>query len=62
MTDQKRLIPGDAVRHINGRFGYVNAETDDGFLVVSWSDGQTSEPIRPGYLEKVKSGLTILGR
>ena len=62
MIGPKRIKEGDAVRHINGRFGYVNAETDDGSLLVSWSDGQISEPIKPGYLEKVKSGLTILGR
>ena len=49
------------MRHINGDFGYIDKEVEEGFI-VHWVDGRISQPLLAGYLEKVKSGLTIMGR
>ena len=61
MAYSERLKIGDSVRHINGDFGYIDKEVEKGFI-VHWVDGRISQPLLAGYLEKVKSGLTILGR
>ena len=61
MDSSERLKVGDSVRHINGAFGYIGGQCEKGFI-VHWVNGQISQPLLAGYLEKVKSGLTILGR
>ena len=61
MDSFERLKVGDSVRHINGDFGYIGDQSEEGFI-VHWGNGQVSQPLLAGYLEKVKSGLTILGR
>ncbi len=61
MHSSERLKVGDSVRHINGDFGYIGEQCEKGFI-VHWVDGRISQPLLAGYLEKVKSGLTIMGR
>lgn len=61
MDYSERLKIGDSVRHMNGDFGYIDNEVEEGFI-VHYVDGRVSQPTKAGFLEKVKSGLTIMGR
>ena len=56
--DKARVKVNDAVRHMDGREGYVLEVCDQGYTVV-WVNGSRSpKPIKEGYLERIKNGLT----
>jgi len=53
-----RLKVGDSVRHIDGREGCVVGECDTGFKVM-WVNGMPQvKPIKEGFLERIRDGLT----
>ena len=58
MQSSNRLKKGDAIRHIAGREGAVEEMSEDGVMVI-WTTGQKEKrPVREGYLERIKAGLT----
>ncbi len=56
-----RIKQGDSVRHIDGREGYILSQCEEGFNVLWVSGMPQPKPIKEGFLEKIKNGLTSVG-